>query len=86
MEVRIRMRKVGKTADKRYNFKVVAIRRTASRDGKFIEELGFYDPSQQPATLNIKRDRLDYWLNQGAQMSATVASLVKKTAVKPAQG
>ena len=83
MEVRIRMRKVGKTADKRYNFKVVAIRRTASRDGKFIEDLGFYDPSKKPAALTIKKDRLDYWVSKGAQMSPTVASLLKKTAAKP---
>lgn len=79
MEVKIRLRKVGKTADKRYNFKVVAIRGTASRDGKFIEDLGSYDPSKKPATLNIKKDRLEYWVKHGAQMSSTIASLVKKT-------
>jgi len=78
MEVRIRLRKVGKTADKRYNFKIVAIRRTASRDGKFLEEIGHYDPSKKPAFFNIKKDRLDYWVKNGATLSPTIASLVKK--------
>jgi len=81
MEVKIRLRKVGKTADKRYNFKIVAIRSAASRDGKFIEDLGAYDPSKKPAALNIKRERLEYWVKHGAQMSPTIASLVKKTKV-----
>jgi small subunit ribosomal protein S16 len=84
MEVKIRLRKVGKAANKRYNFKIVAIRATASRDGKFIEDLGFYDPSRKPAVFNIKRDRLDYWVKHGAQMSSTIASLVKKVVSKPA--
>jgi small subunit ribosomal protein S16 len=86
MQVKIRLRKVGKVTDKRYNFKVVAIRSTASRDGKFIEELGYYDPSKKPAYFGLKKDRLDYWVSKGAQMSPTVATLLKKsTAAKPAQ-
>lgn len=78
MEVKIRLRKVGKTANKRYNFKIVAIRATASRDGKFLEELGYYDPSKKPAVFNINKERLDYWVKNGARLSATISSLMKK--------
>ncbi|MFZ5800979.1 MAG: 30S ribosomal protein S16 [Candidatus Omnitrophota bacterium] len=73
------MRKVGKSANKRYNFKVVAIQKTASRDGKFLEELGSYDPAKKTANLTINQERLDFWLNKGARLSETVSSLIKRS-------
>lgn len=78
MEVKIRMRKVGKPTDKRYHFRVVAINRTKSRDGRFIEELGFYDPTTKPATFNVDREKIDSWIKKGAQVSTTVKNLLKK--------
>ena len=78
MEVRIRLQRSGKAASKRYNFRVVAISRTKSRDGKHLETLGHYDPSKKPAVFSIDQDKLNKWVNNGAQMSDTVRSLVKK--------
>jgi small subunit ribosomal protein S16 len=82
MEVKIRLRKAGKSANKKYNFKIVAIRSSASRDGRFLEILGYYDPAKKPEIFNIKRDRLDYWIKNGAQLSSTIASLVKRNIAK----
>ncbi|MDD4102819.1 MAG: 30S ribosomal protein S16, partial [Kiritimatiellae bacterium] len=49
------------------------------RDGKFLEILGWYLPRQQGDNFKLEMDRVDYWLSKGAQMSETVASMVKKT-------
>ncbi len=78
MEVQIRMRKVGKLTDKRYNFRVVAISKTKSRDGRFLEDLGYYDPAAKPRTFNVNREKIDAWVKKGAQLSTTVKNLLKK--------
>lgn len=67
-----------------YNM-VVADSRTR-RDGRFIERIGFYNPlaSAKEEGLRIAVDRLTYWQGQGAQLSPTVARLVKQSAVKAA--
>ena len=78
MEVRIRLQKAGKTSNKRYNYRVVAISRTSSRQGRHLDHLGYYDPSKKPASLNIDLEKLQKWINTGAQMSETVGSLVKE--------
>lgn len=66
-----------------YNL-VVADSRTR-RDGRFIERIGFYNPiaTEKEEGLRIAADRLDYWQKQGAQLSLTVARLVKQLAAKP---
>jgi small subunit ribosomal protein S16 len=65
-----------------YNL-VVADSRTR-RDGRFIERIGFYNPiaTEKEEGLRIAADRLDYWQKQGAQLSLTVARLVKQLAAK----
>jgi small subunit ribosomal protein S16 len=67
-----------------YNL-VVADSRTR-RDGRFIERIGFYNPiaTEKEEGLRIAADRLNYWQQQGAQLSLTVARLVKQLAVKTA--
>ena len=67
-----------------YNM-VVADSRTR-RDGRFIERIGFYNPlaSEKEEGLRIAADRLNYWQGQGAQMSLTVARLVKQSGVNKA--
>jgi small subunit ribosomal protein S16 len=67
-----------------YNM-VVADSRTR-RDGRFIERIGFYNPlaSEKEEGLRIAADRLSYWQQQGAQLSPTVARLVKQSNVKAA--
>jgi small subunit ribosomal protein S16 len=66
-------------AKKRPFFNIVAIDKRNRRDGGFIERLGFYNPvaSGNEAPLNIKADRVTYWQSQGAQLSPTVARLIK---------
>ncbi|MFH1360135.1 MAG: 30S ribosomal protein S16 [Candidatus Omnitrophota bacterium] len=79
MEVRIRLQKAGKVANKRYNFRFVAISRQSSRDSRHLDILGYYDPSKKPAQISINHAKLDQWLKKGARMSETVRSLVKKS-------
>lgn len=59
-------------------YRVVVADSRSPRDGKFIEELGFYDPKLKGLNFKLKLDRAQYWISQGAQPSETVASLLKK--------
>lgn len=65
--VRIRLRRVG--AKKQPSFRVVAADKEAPRDGRFIENLGFYNPRTEPATIQLKEDRIYDWMSKGAQPS-----------------
>ena len=78
MQVRIRLQKPGKSAKKRYHFRIVAISRSSARDGKTLDILGYYDPSKKPSYFSINREKLDRWVKRGAQMSETVKGLTKK--------
>ena len=78
MAVKIRLRKVSDTAKKRYNFRIVAIDDLKSRDGRALEELGYYDPAKNPAVFKVNKERIEFWRKLGAQISPTVKSLVKK--------
>ncbi|MCS6909163.1 MAG: 30S ribosomal protein S16 [Anaerolineales bacterium] len=75
--VRIRLRKVGFKGQ--VSFRIVAAEREHPRDGRFIEELGHYNPRTHPATIVIKEDRLYHWLKNGAQPSDAVQQLLKST-------
>ncbi|MCK5260490.1 MAG: 30S ribosomal protein S16 [Candidatus Omnitrophica bacterium] len=77
MEVRLRLQKAGKSANKRYNYRIVAISKTDTRDGRHLDLLGYYDPAKKPAVVSINKQKLNKWLKQGAQMSDTVRTLVK---------
>lgn len=68
-------------------FRVVAADSRSPRDGGCIEQLGWYDPKKAGVNFELKQDRIDYWKGQGAEVSATVNSLVKraqKAAAQPA--
>ena len=80
----IRLSRGGAKARPFFNI-VVADKRTR-RDGRFIERIGFYNPiaTEKEEGLRIAADRLNYWQQQGAQLSLTVARLVKQLAVKTA--
>jgi small subunit ribosomal protein S16 len=82
MEVRIRLQKAGKTSSKVYNYRIVAMSRNEGRDGRNLEILGYYDPAKKPASVSIDHDKLQKWVEKGAQMSDTVRSLVKKNVKK----
>ena len=79
MSVRIRLRRIGKNPKKRVFFRISVFDKRKARDSRSIEELGFYDPTKEPALIKINKQRLDYWLSCGAQMSETVKSLVKRS-------
>ena len=65
--VRIRLRRVG--AKGQPSYRIVAIDKESQRDGRPIEVLGFYNPRTHPATIELKEDRIYYWLSEGAQPS-----------------
>lgn len=72
----IRLRRAG--SKKRPYFRVVVTDSRAARDSSFVEVLGNYNPRTKPETLTVKRDRLTYWLNAGAQPSDSVRTLVSR--------
>lgn len=76
MAVTIRMKRLG--AKKRPTYRFVATDSRMPRDGRFLETLGIYNPIEKPATVKIFEDKAAYWLDKGAQMSDTVATLFKQ--------
>ncbi len=76
--VKIRLRKPGKSVKHRYHFYIIATESTEGREGKVLEVLGYYDPSKNPMFYDVKIERIDYWLKNGAQPTPTVKSLIKK--------
>ncbi len=72
----IRLRKPGKSVKRRYHFKIVVIEKPKAREGKFVEQVGYYDPSRQ--LLKFNPERYNYWIKKGARPSETVASLFKR--------
>jgi small subunit ribosomal protein S16 len=78
MAVAIRLKKVSDTSKKRYNYRVVVIDDLNPRDGRVIEEIGYYDPAKNPAAWKIDKEKVKMWLKKGAQISPTVKSMVKK--------
>jgi len=76
MAVRIRLRRIGKNPTKRPHFRVSVFDERRARDGRTIEELGFYNPVN--GSIKINRERLAYWVKNGAEVSNTIKSLIKK--------
>lgn len=79
MAVVIRLKRIGTT--KRPVHRVVVTDSRSPRDGRFIEEIGYYDPRRDPAVIQINKERADYWLGVGAKPSVAVKSLLKKAGV-----
>ena len=75
-EVTIRLKRLG--TKKRPHNRIVVIQKSRARDGKAIEELGYYDPSKQPSFLKVNLERAQYWISKGAIPSPTVKQLLKK--------
>ena len=76
MAVKIRMRRMGANRD--ISFRVVATDSRKPRDGQSLELLGWYDPKREGVNYLLKLDRIEYWKSKGAQVSDTVASLIRK--------
>ncbi|QSR88821.1 30S ribosomal protein S16 [Methylacidiphilum caldifontis] len=77
MAVVIRLRREGKKG--RPIYRIVVADKRCPANGKYIEEVGFYDPMiEDPTSYRLKFDRVDYWLKQGAKPTETVSHIVKK--------
>lgn len=76
MAVHIRLRRIGKNPKKNPHFRISVYEESRSRDGRSIEELGFYSPLK--GSVKVNKERFDYWVEKGAHVSQTVKSLVKK--------
>ena len=77
MAVKIRLKRMGKIHAPFY--RVVVMDSRAKRDGRAIEEIGKYHPTEEPSVIEITSDRAQYWLGQGAQPTEAVAALLKIT-------
>lgn len=77
MAVKIRLKRVG--AKKAPQYRVVVADSRAPRDGRYIEQIGTYNPLTEPATINIDSELATKWLNDGAQPTETVRALLKKS-------
>ncbi|NLC42791.1 MAG: 30S ribosomal protein S16 [Clostridiales bacterium] len=77
--VKIRLKRIG--AKKRPFYRLVVADSRYPRNGRFIEEIGTYDPNTNPSTVNIDADKAKDWLGKGAQPTDTVRALLKKNGV-----
>ena len=77
--VKIRLRRMG--AKKAPFYRVVVADCRFARDGRFIEEIGYYDPTKEPIVVKIDADKAKQWLANGAQPTDTVRELLKKASV-----
>ncbi len=77
MAVKIRLKRMGMKKHPFYRIVVADVR--SPRDGRFIEEIGYYDPMTQPAEIKVDNERAKYWLGVGAQPTDTVRVLLKKS-------
>jgi len=65
-------------AKKQPHYRVVVIEKDRARDGRSVEVVGTYNPRTNPASLELKRERIEYWRSKGAQLSERVAKLLAK--------
>ena len=79
MAVKIRLRRMG--AKKAPFYRVIVADERSPRDGKFIDEIGYYNPLREPAEIKIDAEKAEKWLNNGAQPTETVKSLLKKSGI-----
>ena len=77
--VKIRLKRMG--AHKKPFYRVVVTDSRSPRDGRFIEEIGYYNPMTEPATISIDEEKAKKWLGNGAQPTDTVKFLFKKNGI-----
>lgn len=82
MSVRIRLRRVGRK--KQPSYRIVVAESQSPRDGTYLDNVGFYNPRRDPIELRIDLARVDAWMAKGAELTPTVASLVRR--VRRAEG
>ncbi|MDX6382437.1 MAG: small subunit ribosomal protein [Blastocatellia bacterium] len=74
----IRLMRMG--AKKRPSYRIVVKEKQSKRDGAFLENVGTYNPTRDPAEIKLKTDRVQYWMARGAQPTDTVRQLIKQAA------
>lgn len=79
MPVKIRLKRMG--AKKRPFYRIIVANSTSPRDGRFIDQLGYYDPLTDPATVKIDAEKAILWLQRGAQPTDTTADLLRKEGI-----
>ena len=79
MAVKIRLRRMG--AKKAPFYRVIVADSRDPRDGKFVEEIGYYNPLTEPADIKIEAEKAEKWLKSGAQPTDTVKALLKKSGI-----
>lgn len=77
--VKLRLKRAGKK--KKPVYKIVAADARSPRDGRFIEEIGYYDPNFDPIKLSVKYKRIQHWINNGAKPTLTVYNLLKNEGI-----
>lgn len=77
MSTTIRLTRMGKKHQPLYRIVVKTTR--DKRDGKYIEELGFYNPNTNPSIIKLNKERIKYWLSKGSYISKTVKKIYEKT-------
>jgi len=82
--VKLRLKRMG--AKKRPSYRIIATESSSPRDGRYIEQVGFYDPLTEPSTITLNEERVKYWLSVGAQPSDTVRGLLRKQGLVPDLG
>jgi small subunit ribosomal protein S16 len=73
----IRLARTG--ARKQPHYRVVVIEKERARNGRSVEVVGTYNPRTNPASIELKRERIDYWVSKGAKMSDRVSKIVSKS-------
>ncbi|NLM55850.1 MAG: 30S ribosomal protein S16 [Clostridiales bacterium] len=79
MAVRIRLKRMG--AKKQPSYRIVVADSRSPRDGRFIEEIGYYNPRTEPSTIKVDAEKAKKWIANGAQPTETVRALLKKSGV-----
>ncbi|TYO95188.1 30S ribosomal protein S16 [Desulfallas thermosapovorans] len=79
MAVKIRLKRMG--AKKKPFYRIVVADSRSPRDGRFIEEIGYYDPLKNPAVININEAKAAEWLRKGAQLTDTTKALFNKAGI-----
>ena len=80
MAVKIRLKRMGQK--KAPFYRIVVADSRSPRDGRFIDEIGIYDPTKEPSVFNVNEEATKKWLANGAQPTETVAKLLKKAGIE----
>ena len=78
----IRLMRMG--AKKSPSYRVVVKEQRSKRDGAYVENVGFYNPTREPVEIRLKMDRVNYWIGRGAQPTDTVRQLIRRQAKEQA--